>query len=143
MLEGIRSRVQATGWLSRADFLTLCAWKSPRSRPRCLENSERDVRTLTRAAFSSGDEEVKMELLRLLRGVEWPTASTILHVCDARPYPILDVRALWSVGLDAPHVTMELWLRYLAFTRALAADLGLPMRTVDKALWQYSKERQR
>ena len=38
--------------------------------------------------------------------------------CDARPYPILD------------------------YTRGLAARLGLPIRTVDKALWQYSKEKQ-
>jgi hypothetical protein len=38
---------------------------------------------------------------------------------------------------------MEFWLAYVAFTRALAARLALPIRTVDKALWQYSKERQR
>jgi hypothetical protein len=38
---------------------------------------------------------------------------------------------------------MEFWLAYLGFTRDLAARLGLPIRTVDKALWQYSKERQK
>ncbi len=37
-------------------------------------------------------------VLRFLDGVEWPTASTILHFCGARPYPILDYRALWSLG---------------------------------------------
>ena len=84
-----------------------------------------------------------MDLLRLLEGVEWPTASTILHFCDARPYPILDYRALWSLGFaKPPRYTMEFWLGYLAFTRELAARVGLPIRTVDKALWQYSKERQ-
>jgi len=79
----------------------------------------------------------------VLRGVEWATASTILHACDARPYPILDVRALWSLGYTGAHVTLDLWLEYVACTRSLAARLGLGMRTLDRALWQYSIERQR
>ena len=143
ILESIRPQILLRGHLTRAEFLTICAWKSPRAKPRCRENSEHTIRTLTRAALASSDEAVKIDLLRLLRGVEWPTASSILHFCDARPYPILDYRALWSLGFAKPPAyTMEFWLDYLAFTRALAARLGLPIRTVDKALWQYSKERQ-
>lgn len=143
VLDSIRARVGKRGCLTRAEFLTLCEWKSPRSRPHCLENSERTVRIVTRAALASPDEEVKVELLRALRGVEWATASTILHACDARPYPILDVRALWSLGHTGAHVTLDLWLEYVACTRSLATRLGLDMRTLDRALWQYSKERQR
>jgi hypothetical protein len=143
VLDSIRARVRERGYLTRAEFLTLCEWKSPRSRPHCLENSERAIQVVTRAAFASPDEEVKVELLRVLRGVEWATASTILHACDARPYPILDVRALWSLGYTGAHVTLDLWLEYVACTRSLAAELGLGMRTLDRALWQYSKERQR
>ena len=143
-LDAVRARTRKQGHLTRPDFLALCAWKSPRSRPRCLENSERDVRAITRAAFASADEEVKVELLRLLRGVAWATASTLLHVCDTRPYPILDVRALWSVGhARTPHVTLPDWLDYVDFTRAVARECGVSMRTLDRALWQYSKERQR
>src|SRR6185295_11154251 len=110
LLDSIRARVRARGCLTRKEFLALCAWKSPRSRPRCLLNSERDVRAVTRAALASSDEAVKVELLRVLRGVDWATASTILHACDARPYPILDVRALWSLGATRGHVTLDLWL---------------------------------
>jgi hypothetical protein len=143
LLHRILHQVVARGHLTRAEFLTLCAWKTPRSKPRCRENSEHDVRTLTRAALASDDEALKIDLLRLLRGVEWPTASVILHFCDARPYPILDVRALWSLGYDTPpRYTMEFWLGYVEFTRGLAVRAGVDMRTLDKALWQYSKERQ-
>jgi len=143
LLDSIRARVRGRGCLTRTEFLALCAWKSPRSRPRCLLNSERDVRAVTRAALASSDEAVKVELLRVLRGVDWATASTILHACDARPYPILDVRALWSLGATGGHVTLDLWLDYVACTRSLAARHGLGMRLLDRALWQYSKERQR
>jgi len=141
--DGIRPLVLARGHLTRPEFLMICAWKSHRSKPSCRKNGARKVETLTRAALATPDEALKIDLLRLLEGVEWPTASTILHFCDVRPYPILDYRAVWSLGLVKPTTyTMGFWLTYLAATRDLAARLGLSIRTVDKALWQYSKERQ-
>ena len=143
-LDDIRPIVVTRGHLTRPEFLKICAWKSVRTKPSCRRNGAHKVETLTRAAFATSDEALKISLLRLLDGVEWPTASTILHFCDARPYPILDYRALWSLGFaNPPRYTMEFWLAYLAFTRNLADRLGLPIRTVDKALWQYSKERQK
>ena len=72
------------------------------------------------------------------------SSSTLLHFCDSRPYPILDFRALWSLGYSKPpHYTMLFWLEYLEFTRLLAARLAVPIRTIDRALWQYSKTKQR
>lgn len=143
ILRDIRPLVLARGHLLRPEFLKICAWKSVRSKPTCRRNDARKIETLTRAALATSDETLKINLLRLLEGVEWPTASTILHFCDVRPYPILDYRAVWSLGLVKPTTyTMGFWLTYLAATRDLAARLGLSIRTVDKALWQYSKERQ-
>lgn len=143
ILGGIRPAVLARGHVTRAEFLRLCAWKSPRSKPACKKNGARRIETLTRAALATPDEALKVDLLRLLHGVEWPTASTILHFCDERPYPILDYRAVWSLGMRKPPTyTMKFWLEYVAATRDLAARLALPIRTVDKALWQYSKENQ-
>jgi hypothetical protein len=102
------------------------------------------VRTITRAAFAATDESLKIDLLRTLDGVEWPTASTLLHFGDRRPYPILDYRALWSLGFETlPRYTMEFWLAYLAFTRQLARRLKIDIQVLDRALWQYSKARQR
>jgi hypothetical protein len=142
--DALRAAVQARGHLTRTEFLEICAWKSPRSKPHCARNTEHTVRTITRAALASEDDALKMDLLRILQGVEWPTASTILHLCDRRPYPVLDIRAVWSLGFSKPpHYTMEFWLAYVAFTRDLADRSGLSIRTVDQALWQYSKERQK
>ena len=139
----LRPIVRARGCLTRAEFLEICRWKTPRSQPRCAGNDDFTVRSVTRAAFGTTDESLKIDLLRTLEGVEWPTASTLLHFCDRRPYPILDVRALWSLGYSkAPHYTSEFWLAYLEFTRELARRLTLDIGTLDRALWQYSKERQ-
>ena len=140
----LRPTVLKRGYLNRGEFLEICKWKTQRTKSRCATNDEFTIRTVSRAAFASTDEPLKIDLLRTLRGVEWPTASTLLHFCDKRPYPILDYRALWSLGLtEAPHYTMEFWLEYLAFTRRLAKRLNIDIRTLDRALWQYSKARQR
>ena len=123
---------------------SVCYWKSPRTQPRCRENTAEDVRVLTQAAFGTRDEALKMGLLRRLCGVDWPTASALLHFCDVRPYPILDYRALWSLGYsNPPHYTMPFWLGYVAFVRDVARRSGHSIRVVDRALWQYSKARQR
>ena len=142
--EVVRPSVLARGYVTKGEFLEICKWKTQRSKSRCAQNDEFTVRTVSRAALATSDESLKMDLLRTLTGVEWPTASALLHFCDERPYPILDYRALWSLGYaDAPHYTMDFWQEYLAYTRSLAAGLNVDIRTVDRALWQYSKKFQR
>ncbi len=131
------------GYLKRGEFIELCRWKTPRTQPLVRQNSADAVEAITRAALESRHEHVKINALRGLRGVSWPTASVVLHFCDKRPYPVLDVRALWSLGYrKPPKYTLEFWLAYTKFTRELARRSGQSMRIVDRALWQYSSERQ-
>ena len=133
----------ARGYLRRSEFLELCKWKTPRSQPRCATNTAHMIREATTLALSTTDEQAKIGILRLLAGVEWPTASVILHFCDQRPYPILDFRALWSLGYPKPpRYTFDFWWPYTLFTRQLAEASGHSMRDLDRALWQYSKEHQ-
>jgi hypothetical protein len=142
-IEKIGSSARARGYLKRDDFLELCRWKTPRSQPRCAANSEEFVREVTRTALGTRNDELKIRVLSLLDGVSWPTASVILHFCDEDRYPILDVRALWSVGFRRPPpYTFSLWWQYTCFVREVSDRTGLSMRAIDRALWQYSKERQ-
>jgi hypothetical protein len=139
----VATPARARGHLLREEFLELCRWKTPRSQPRCARNGEDYVREVTRIALAATNEELKIRVLLLLEGVGWPTASVILHFCDRGPYPILDVRALWSVGLRrVPGYGFSLWWEYTRFVRAISRQTRLSMRTIDRALWQYSKERQ-
>lgn len=137
----IGQRSRANGIVSRADFLALCNWKTPRTRPRCESNPEDFVLAVTRAALTTPSERLRIEVLTLLDGVNWPTASVILHFCHADPYPILDWRALWSVGIERP-IAYEfgLWSAYTTCCRSLARRCRVSMRDLDRALWQYSAE---
>jgi hypothetical protein len=142
-VDELSGRARARGHLTRAEFLDLCRWKTPRSQPRCATNDSATIREATKIALATTDERAKMYVLRSLAGVGWPTASVILHFCDRRPYPILDYRALWSLGLRRPPVySFAFWWAYTEFARRLARTAGLDMRSLDRALWCFSKERQ-
>jgi len=82
-------------------------------------------------------------VLTLLSGVGWPMASVVLHWCHTAPYPILDFRALWSLGVaPLPSYDFPLWRAYTDHCREMAAAAGVSMRDLDRALWQFSKENQ-
>jgi len=136
-------RCRSVRYLSKVDFTEICSWKSPRSKHQCASNNEDIISELTRASLGSPLEELRITYLTLLRGVSWPTASAILHFCHEEEYPILDFRALWSLGVkDEGKYNFELWWSYTKKCRSLALKSGMSLRELDMALWQYSKENQ-
>lgn len=143
-VEAVARENKQRGSLARKEFLSLCRWKTPRSQPKCARNTEALIREATAIALSTGHEELRVGALLVLHGVSWPTASVILHFWHNDPYPILDFRALWSLGLDKKptYYTFDFWWKYVEFCRGLAEECNVSMRTLDRALWQYSAENQ-
>jgi hypothetical protein len=140
-LDDVGDAVRRRGHYTRAEFVEVCAWKTPRSRPRVATNSETAVIQVTRSALAATDEATRIAALLGLNGVGVPTASTLLYVAFPHDYPILDVRALESLGVKARSTyPVSFWLAYLSACRQLAARYGVSLRTLDKALWQRSKE---
>lgn len=139
-------RTRQRGFLDKKDFVRLCYWKSPRNQKRCAANDETFIRDVTSIALSTKSERVRIEILQLLKGVSWPTASVILHFGYDNLYPILDFRALWSISaddVDASKYDFAFWMKYTEFCRMLASEMKVSMRVLDRALWQYSKDNQR
>jgi hypothetical protein len=140
----VGAAVRARGHYVREEFIEVCAWKTPRSRPRVAANTEAAVVEATGRALGSGDEAARFAALLELEGVGAPTASTLLYAAFPDDYPILDVRALESLGVKSRSTyPVSFWLEYLEVCRTLARDHGVSIRTLDKALWQHSKERSR
>jgi len=56
----------------------------------------------------------------------------------------MDYRALWSLGIEetAAFYNYDFWWEYVQFSRELAGKVGVSIRELDRALWQYSKENQ-
>ena len=142
-LANLQLRVRQCGFLTLDQLRVLGRWKSPRSAGHIQNNDDDYVRTVTGFAFQTTNERARIESLTLLDGVSWPTASVILHFFHVEKYPILDFRALWSVGATVPpRYTFQFWWRYVEFCRELADRTGRGMRALDRALWAYSKANQ-
>jgi len=134
--------VRERGSYTRAEFRTVCRWKTPRSGPLVARNSASDVRRATSVALDAdSDDAQRMRALRELRGVNWATASVLLHVAYPDDYPIIDVRALHALGVRKRITySYRLWDEYIAVYRELVASSGLDGRTVDRGLWEWSAE---
>lgn len=142
-LVALRPVVTQRGYLDKRELRTIVRWKAPRVIRRVEPNTDEYVREVTRFALHTKDERARIESLLMLDGVLWPTASVILHFLHPEPYPILDFRALWSASLDVPsQYRFAFWWEYVCFCRSLAERNSVDMRTLDKAMWQYSKENQ-
>jgi hypothetical protein len=144
LIAGPVARARKRGYPEYSEFLEICGWKSARNKSRHASNSPEFVDEVLRLALApKTSPRLAIESLTLLAGVQWPTASAILHFCHVAPYPILDFRALWSLSTDVPsRYTYPFWREYSEFTRTLAQKSGVTMRILDRALWKYSEVHQ-
>lgn len=142
-LEHVSLAARGRGYLTKNDLVKIGDWKSPRIRRHIAKNSEEIVYEATLLALGTASVRLAPQILMALDGVGLPMASTILHWCHPDPFPILDFRALWTLGCEMPSVyTLDFWEKYVESLRSLRLEWDCEMRTLDKALWQYSKEHQ-
>ncbi|WP_421878795.1 hypothetical protein [Marinoscillum sp.] len=139
-------QIKSRGYLTKKELQIIGEWKTPRTKSRVASNAEDYIKEITQIAFSTNSEKLRVEILNLLTGVSWPTASVLLHFYHTDRYPIIDFRALYSLSCE--HIKpqdyrFEFWQQYTDFTRGLADQANVDMRTLDQALWQYSKEIQK
>jgi hypothetical protein len=136
------ARARERGHYTRPEFLLVCRWKSPRSAPLVARNAAAAIRRATATALAAADDGERMAPLLGLEGVGVPTASVLLHFALPDGCPILDVRALESLGHRGRSTyPVSYWVAYAAACRALAAENGIDVRTLDRALWQWSASR--
>lgn len=137
-------KVKKSGFLDKEQLQIVCNWKSPRSAGHVSKNGDEFVKEITSFSLGAKSPRAAIETLTIIDGVRWPTASVILHLFHKDNYPILDFRALWSLSEEVPsQYTYSFWEGYFQYARDLADKAGVSMRTLDRALWQYSKSEQR
>ena len=131
------------GFLTKEQFVSVCEWKSPRAKPRFESNDTDLIREVSALARTTTSERMRIQAWTLLDGVKWPTASVFLHFAFPDQYPILDVRALWSLGADRPSAyNFPFWSKYTDACRTLAKKVNVTMRELDQALWKQSQMNQ-
>jgi hypothetical protein len=145
------AHVKATGRFTRAEFLAMCRWKSPRARRHYERNRAAAIRRVSAAVLAARSERERMARLVALPGVSVATASAILTLIDPRRYGVLDIRC-WQLLFAMRSVagnprgrafTISQWERYLARLRSHARALGVSARTIEYTLFHCHRARQR
>jgi hypothetical protein len=134
----------AAGNFDIAELRAIFEWKTRgRGRSRLERNAPEEIEDALRLALAARTERSAVSVLRGLAGVDVPVASAIMTAVDPRRYTILDFRALFSLGAKRSYNSVDFYLAYLAACRRIAEAAGVDLRTLDRALWQYSKENQK
>jgi thermostable 8-oxoguanine DNA glycosylase len=131
----------ASGDYSIANLKIIIEWKSARIAGLIEQNSDVDVaKALRFATDKRTSERSAIDTLCRLKGVGIPVASAILTMVYPDQYTIIDFRALEALGVKKGEDTVEFYIQYLQKCRELAQAIHIDLRTLDRALWQWSKE---
>jgi hypothetical protein len=130
------------GDYSRERLKIIYEWKTGgRGKGRLAENSDEEISDALRLAVAARTARAAIAVLTGLYGVEVPVASAVLTAIDQEQYTVIDVRALESLGSKSPDRTVDFYLVYLAYCQSKAKEWGISLRTLDRALWQWSKKK--
>jgi hypothetical protein len=131
-----------SGTGNRADFEAIVKWKTnDRGKSRPSKNTDQEIEDALRLAIAAKTERAAIAVLLGLQGVHVPVASAILTMINPQKYTVIDYRALEALGTDSKDRTINFYLEYLNACRQLAKTHGVSLRDLDRALWQWSKER--
>jgi hypothetical protein len=136
----------AAGSRARTHFMAIFEWKTRgRGRSRPARNTDAEVRDALDLAMAARTERAAIAVLTGLAGVDVPVASAVMTAIDPARYTILDFRALWSLNIEqrSPYYPVAYYLDYLAACRRIASETDTDLRTLDRALWRYSKKNQK
>jgi hypothetical protein len=131
-----------------ANLEAIVRWKSERLVQYLIGNSNEKIRrALAVAASPDATTETAVKALTELHGVDLPVATAILAAIYPERYTVLDYRALEALG-HARH-DLRFYEEYLDFCKRLAESnivspqsnlpAPTPLRTLDRALWEWSR----
>ena len=135
------SRIQQ-GQCTRENLEKIFRWKTRgRGGGRLIKNEDAEIADALKLATMAKTDRAALAVLVGLNGVRVPVASAILAAIDPEKFTVIDVRALEALNVTNPRITINLYLDYLNECRRLACENSVKLRTLDEALWQWSKER--
>jgi hypothetical protein len=125
---------------SKEDLYEIAIWKSPRRAALIRDNTETEIAEALRFASNAKEARNAFAVLMGLRGVGLPMASAVLSLIDPNRYTVIDWRALDALGAKDWNADLNFYLEfYLPKCLELASNANVNLRTIDRALWTWSK----
>lgn len=141
-IEDVINNARNRGHLTRFDLACLGRWKmGPQNKDKIKNNHRRHVERRSAASLMAKTDEERMGHMRALEGVGLAVTSAFLHFAFPRDnYPIIDFRAVRSLGKTTKEYGDSNWPGFLEECRRLTERYQVDMRTLDRALWQFDLE---
>lgn len=139
VLNEVGARVRERGYYDRSDLITVGSWKSQRAKSRMASNTDEMIHDITATALTA-PLPIQHLVLRLLKGVEVPMASSLLMVWRPDMHTVIDIRAVASLVhmgemADPSPNKYPPYIEYLSVCKAISERCGRSLREVDRALY--------
>lgn len=135
------------GYLTKPELVKVCRWKSPRVIKHIQRNRADAIKKITKEAFATRSEKMKLSLLTELYGVSVPMASSILMLTNPARYGVIDIRVwelLYEMGAvksnaDGMGFNFKQWYRYLMIIRYFAKKYKVTARDIERTLFNVHR----
>jgi len=137
----IRTSLESSRCLDLEDVKRLGVWTngSERSSGLFKRNTPAEIKRRTGEAYESHSIEPIMQLEGFRTG--FPMASSFMHFAFDNEFPIIDSRALSTLGVpEKTHISKRVWTLYCDKCRSWADYYQVSLRELDRALWQFNVE---
>lgn len=146
--EELRKKFQEGNSLTKQDLIRIVKWKFQGrllGRQKLILNYLETVEApfieeISKSAFKSKDDEVRLKLFRSIKGVGNALCSVILTFYDPQNYGVLDIHA-WR-GLFGEKEPKDVFsnaqqaVRYFKRLREISAETDMPCRDIEKAIFK-------
>ena len=143
------------GYLKKEEFISIGVLRAPRARKWFMENSEEEIRDISKKIINENSTEEMIEELTKLKGVGTPVATTVITVLNPERYCTYSFRSLRTLiwinnnlkNYQDYHQSLELirkmniegYKKYLKKLKNLRKNNVDTLRELEIALEEYDK----
>lgn len=140
----VMREVRKNRYMTKDHLVAVARWKAySRNIRLCEKNSPELVEQISKFAlapkFPKSDEEIRIMVLRCIKGVDWAMASAILHFYFGERYPIFDERAMYALK-SSKNCSLTKWQKYTDMCCKEVKKHNITMRELDRVLWVIGVE---
>lgn len=145
--EVLRKQFQVNRFMSKSDLEQIVRWKfkgrliGRQKRILRIQSDLEDklIQDVSRLAFETDNDVIRIKLLSCIDGVGNALASVILTFFDPQRYGVLDIHSWRELFGKEPGDVFNNYknaVRFFQELRKIAVDTGLPCRDIEKALFK-------
>lgn len=145
--EELRKKFNKNNFVMKEDLIRIVKWKfqdrlvgRQKRILKLLDDVEESfIEEITKLAFKTKDDDIKLSLLSSIKGVGNAVGSVILTFYDPKNYGVLDIHAWRELFGEEPNNVFsnnKQAIKFFKKLREISSETGLSCRDVEKAIFK-------